>query len=437
MDALPGKPTSPSRRLVAGGLLTLLILLAYGTYTLNSVRRMRQVQADIVDQNRKAALQLIRIESDLNALALAMRDMLDNFDGYPLAAWSAQLDRIRENLDDAISVESRLATGRRDPQQTAYLQASFRQFWLSIDRMKATAAEGPPAAAQGIIRQTLQPQLEALSSLTARLLVQNNAEEQRAAERIAAIFAEIERNAYVFLAISLVLVVGVSAALIRSNRNLFDRLATLSNQRRELAQQLISTQESTLRSVSRDLHDEFGQILIALGAMLTRAQKRAPQEFVDQVQESKVLVQETLERVRALSQRLQPVILEEEGLGPTVEWHLLLFQRQTGIAVDYTAPDTAPTLPASRSIHIYRILQEALNNAARHARIAEITVRLSNDAAGLELCVEDHGIGLPANFVPSVGLTGMCERAELLGGTLSIGALTGPGTTIKLTVPHV
>ena len=72
--------TSPTARLLAGVLFTLLVIAAYAGYTLNSVRRMRQVQSDTIDQNRKAALQLIRIQSDLNALALAMRDMLDNLE---------------------------------------------------------------------------------------------------------------------------------------------------------------------------------------------------------------------------------------------------------------------------------------------------------------------------------------------------------------------
>jgi signal transduction histidine kinase len=423
---------SPTTRLAAGVVVTLVIILAYAGYTLNSVRRMREVQTEIVDQNRKAALQLIRIQSDLNSLALALRDMLDQTDGYPLTAWAPQLGRIRENLDDAIRVEAGLASGRRDPQQTAYLAAAFAQLWTTIDKMKALAETGPPAGVTAFIRGTLEPQLQALTSLTARLLVQNNAEEQRAAEQIAGIYGEIERNAYVFLAFSLVLVLVVSLALIRSNRILFERLGSLSNQRRELAQQLIATQESTLRTVSRDLHDEFGQILTAVGAMLSRAGRSAPEAFTEELQETKVVVQETLERVRALSQALQPVILEEQGLGPAVEWYLPVFERQTGIAVRYTKPATAPAMEAGRAIHVFRILQEALNNVARHAGVKEVAVELNS--APLRLRVADAGPGIAADATPGVGLAGMRERAEILGGTLRVE--TSGGTTITLEVPH-
>ncbi len=423
---------SPSTRLAAGVVVTLAIILAYAGYTLNSVRRMREVQTEIVDQNRKAALQLIRIQSDLNSMALALRDMMDQTDGYPLTAWAPQLSRIRENLDDAIRVEAALAAGRRDPQQAAYLAAAFAQLWTAVDKMKGMAETGPATAVTAFIRETLEPQLQALTSLTARLLVQNNAEEQRAAEQIADIYGEIERNAYIFLAFSLGLVLVVSLALIRSNRMLFERLANLSNQRRELAQQLIATQESTLRTVSRDLHDEFGQILTAVGAMLSRAGRSAPVAFTEELQETKVVVQETLEKVRALSQALQPVILEEQGLGPAVEWYLPVFERQTGIAVRYAGPAAAPAMEAGRAIHVFRILQEALNNVARHAGVKEVAVELGSEP--LRLVVADAGPGIAADATPGVGLAGMRERAEILGGTLRVES-TG-GTTITLEVPH-
>ncbi len=424
--------TSPSARLAAGVAVTLAIILAYAGYTLNSVNRMREVQTEIIDQNRKAALQLIRIQSDLNSLALALRDMIDQRDGYPLTAWAPQLDRIRENLDDAIRVEAELARGRRDPQQTAYLAAAFAQLWATVDKMKALAESGPAGTVTAFIRETVEPQQQALTALTARLLVQNNAEEQRAAEQIAVIYGEIERNAYVFLGISLALVLIVSLALIRSNRMLFERLASLSNQRRELAQQLIATQESTLRTVSRDLHDEFGQILTAVGAMLSRAGRSAPEAFTEELQETKVVVQETLEKVRALSQALQPVILEEQGLGPAVEWYLPVFERQTGIRVLYSRPAKAPAMEAGRAIHVFRILQEALNNVARHAGVKEVAVELGSEP--LRLRVADQGPGIAAGAAPGVGLAGMRERAEILGGTLRIE--TSGGTTITLEVPH-
>ena len=207
---------SPSTRLVAGVLLTLLVIGGYAGYTLHAVERVRQVQSGIIERNRKASLQLIRIQSDLNALALAMRDMLDNLDGYGLSAWASQLQRIRENLDDAIRVEAALVLGRRNPKQTAYLEASFQQFWRAVDAMLEEARAGKNNIAREELQKSLQPQQEALSALTARLLVENNAQEQEAGQQIALIYAEIDRNAYQFLGLAAVLVVLISMAITRS-----------------------------------------------------------------------------------------------------------------------------------------------------------------------------------------------------------------------------
>lgn len=427
---------SPTGRLLAGVLFTLVVIGAYAWYTLHSVQRVRQVQTDIIDQNRKASLQLIRIQSDLNALALAMRDMLDNLDGYPLSAWSGQLDRIRDNLDDAIRRESQLAGARRDAQQTAYLLSSFSQFWAAVEQMNKLAQRGEEKAARELVRQSLLPRQESLSALTARLLVMNNEAEERAAAEIREIYNGIEHNAYLFLALSLVSVLGVGFATIRSNRVLFDRVSELSDQRRELAQELIATQESTFRAVSRDLHDEFGQILTAVGAMLKRAGRLAPGEFQEQVREANEVVQESLEKIRGLSQSLQPVILDEQGLAAAVQWYVSVFERQTGIAVAYQGPAAdAPEMASAAAIHVFRILQEAMNNIARHARVDQARVSLAITPAALRLEVSDAGGGIPDDYKAGIGLAGMRERAALIGGSLEIGNVNPNGTRVVLTAP--
>ena len=275
---------SPTVRLIAGLLFTLLVISAYAGFTLRSVYRMREMQTSIVDRNRLASLQLIRIQNDLNSLALAMRDILDNPDRYPLLAWRAPLARARQNLDDAIARETALAPGRRTAQQTLFLTTSFADFWRASDRMFELAANAREAEALDVVRNTLQPRQEVLTSLVARLLVENNEQESRAGAQVREIYSQIERNAFVFLGFSIALIVLTSAGLIRSNRKVFSQISSLAEQRRELARQLISTQESTFRAISRDLHDEFGQILTALGAILRRADRHAPStEFRQQV----------------------------------------------------------------------------------------------------------------------------------------------------------
>jgi signal transduction histidine kinase len=184
------------------------------------------------------------------------------------------------------------------------------------------------------------------------------------------------------------------------------------------------------------LHDEFGQILTALGAMLKRAGRLAPGEFQEQVREANEVVQESLEKIRGLSQSLQPVILDEQGLAAAVQWYVSVFERQTGIAVAYQGPAAdAPEMASAAAIHVFRILQEAMNNIARHARVDQARVSLAITPAALRLEVSDAGGGIPDDYKAGIGLAGMRERAALIGGTLEIGNVNPNGTRVVLTAP--
>src|SRR5205807_127440 len=266
-----------------------------------------------------------------------MRDMLDNDEPYPLTAWSGQFQRIRVDLEDALRLEEQTSIAYRTPEQRQYLGNSVVQFWDASDRMFTLARDGKEPEARAQIRLSLMARQEALNTAVARLLVQNNESEQEAAVRANEIYDHVQQQVYVFLTATLTVILVTSLYLIRSNRELFARLEVLSGQRSELAQKLISTQESTLRYISRELHDEFGQILTAIGSMLRRAGSHAPEGSTlrADLQEVLVTVQTTLESVRTLSQALHPVMLDEAGLESTLDWYIPNVERQTGIAISY------------------------------------------------------------------------------------------------------
>src|SRR5207248_3838635 len=157
----------------------------------------------------------------------------------------------------------------RTPEQREYLARSVAQFWDAADRMFSVVEQQNASEARAQIL-SLQERQAALSNMVARLLVQNNESEEKAAAQISAIYVRVQRQVYWLLAATLTAILLTSLYLIRSNRLLFSQLAVLSEQRSDLAQKLISTQESTLRHISRELHHEFGQILTAIGVMLAR-----------------------------------------------------------------------------------------------------------------------------------------------------------------------
>ena len=266
---------SPTGRLLVGLAFTLAAVAVFSWYALRQIDGLKELQTSTVDRNRRDSLQLLRIQNDLNSIALAMRDMLDNDEPYPLEAWKGQFDRIRMDLADALRTEAQLAPARSAERQQ-YLANSLAQFWTSMDRMFALAREGRVKEARDLIRTSLEPQQAAIASAVARLLIENNETEEQAMLLIQDIYKRVQRNVYYFLAAMLVAILLTSLYLIHSNRSLFERLAVLSEQRSDLARQLITVQEGTLHSISRELHDEFGQILTAVGAMLRRAEKRLP-----------------------------------------------------------------------------------------------------------------------------------------------------------------
>ncbi len=429
---------TPTPGLLVGLVITLAAVVVYSGYVTVQIQRLRQLQTDLVDRNRKDSLQLVRVQNDLNSLGLAMRDMLDSEGPYPLTAWRSQLQRIRVDLEDGLRREDQLAVATRTPEQREYLANSLAQYWDAVDRMFALAKEGKENEARTQIRLSLQARQAALSTAVARLLVQNSESEEAAAARTREIYDRVQRQGYIFLAAILAAILLTGLFQIRSNRHLFTQLRNLSQQRSELAQTLISMQESTLLHISRELHDEFGQILTAMGSMLNRAGKHAPEgsELRSDLQEVAEVAQSALDKVRSLSQALHPVMLEESGLESTLDWYIPVVERQTGIGISYTKSGTPFPLDGRVGVHVYRILQEALNNVARHSGARQAWVRLSFRDKLLQMEVEDRGVGMNSKSSrQGIGVVAMRERAELLGGSIEFVKPEAGGTLVRLRVP--
>jgi signal transduction histidine kinase len=431
--------TSPTTGLLLGLVLTLAAVLVYSFYTRSQLSGLRQLQSQMVDRNRKDSLQLLRVQNDLNLLGLAMRDMLDAREPYPLTAWSAQFLRIREDLDAALKVEASVSPATRTEDQRQFLNQSVAQFWDAVDRMFELAGAGKEQEARDQIQRTLQARQAGLSAAVSRLLVQNNEGEEQAAQQIEQIYDGVQHQLYLLLGATLVAIVLTSLYLIRSNRQIFARIELLSEQRSELAQKLIHTQESTLHHISRELHDEFGQVLTAIGTLLGRAAKQVPDSspLHGELKEVREITQSTLNNIRSLSQALHPVLLEEAGLESTLDWYIPTVERQMGIALHYEKSGTPFAVESGAGVQVYRIVQEALNNVSRHAGVQEAWVRLMYKTDALVLEIEDHGKGMATQKNDrGIGLVAMRERAELISGRIEYLSANGKGTLVRMSAPR-
>lgn len=437
--------SSPTGRLIAGLAVTLGIVAAFCFYTLYQIAGLRQMQNETIERDRRDSLQLLRIQNDLSALGLAMRDMVTGDEPYPLYAWSAQFERIHKDMDDAIRLDGALSplAGAADQQP---FERGVAQFWISAGKLFALARDGKETQALDLVRNSLEAQQTALVSAVSRLLVENSETQQRTAARVGAIYDRVARQIYWLFAAALICIAATSLMLIQANRTVFHAMKALSDRRSALAQKLITVQEEMFRSISRELHDEFGQMLTAIGAMLGRAGKmHCPPQLTEELDEIRAVAQQALDKTRSLTQSLHPSILDDAGLEETVDWYLSLFEKQTGIHVALeksgqgNEPGAGRELEGDRLVHVYRVLQESLNNLAKHSRSRAARVRLHFLGDRLELEVEDRGIGLQPEDQQGerrgMGMIAMRERADLLGGKIEFLSPDGGGTLVRLTVP--
>lgn len=418
--------------------MTLAAVAGSAGYALWQIEGLRHLQDEVVDRNRRDSLQLLRIQNNLHSLALALRDMVERTEPYPLSAWEAQFVRIRLDLEDALRLERKLGAEGRKAEHQAQLDQSLAQFWISVDQMFARARAGKEEEARSLIRASLESQQTSLTSQVVQLLTLNNEAEKRAAQTIERIYEGAERNTYVLLAAIILFIAGTSTYLILANRRIFRQVAELSDQRSVLARKLINVQEEILHTVSRELHDEFGQILTAVGTLLRRAEQKGLAEdstFRREVQEVRGIVQEALDNTRTFSQALHPSILDDYGLDEALAWYVERFGKQVGLVIRYEKQGDAPRLDRQAAVHVYRIVQEALTNVSRHSEAGEAVVRLRCGQERLRVEVEDRGVGLRLSERRGLGVVAMKERADILQGTLRLEQPAEGGTRVVLEVP--
>jgi len=200
-----------------------------------------------------------------------------------------------------------------------------------------------------------------------------------------------------------------------------------------LSWRLVKVQEAERSALSRELHDEIGQLLTGLKLLI--ASTPAATSGGEQGSEMLQIVNELIGRVRDLSMDLRPPMLEEIGLIATLEWYFERYTARTRIQVLLEQDVLRTRFQDAIEIAAFRIIQEALTNVARHAAVDVVQVDLRVDPEGLRIVVEDQGQGFDPGTVRSAGITGMHERAHLVGGHLTLESSSGSGTRVVVVLP--
>jgi len=430
---------SPSLPLIVGLVVSLVTIAGMGWYTVREVRTLRDEQTAINERSRRDSLQLIRIQSNLATVATALRDMADRVEPYPVVYWRQTFDRLRADLDEAIALENTLAPAERPEAQQLRLRESVNRFWSALDQVFAQAGAGDEDGALARVRTSVGAQHLELVGLVSQFLVLNNRVQEEASQRNREVYERVVGEIVVLVAALLVLVALIGVYTIWANRRAFQEVARLSEQLRTLSWRMLRIQEDLQQSFSRELHDEFGQVFTAIGMLLGRVKRNLPADssLGADVEEVRGIAQQTLERIRVQSRLLHPTVLDDFGLEKAVEWYVEQFGRQHDIATHFEVAGPIGVVPPESTIHIYRIVQEALTNVSKHAGAKEAWVRLAQRNGRLALAIEDRGRGLPAGdaVARGVGLVSMRERAELMGGTFAIRSATPRGVIVDVEVP--
>jgi len=213
----------------------------------------------------------------------------------------------------------------------------------------------------------------------------------------------------------------------------FDQmLERLEQERRESARRALSAQEDERLRIARELHDEVGQALTAVLLQLDRAQAGIAGEPGERIREARETALATLEEVRAIARNLRPEALDDLGLAAALR-QLCVEAERTGVLVERGIA-SGVTLDRGAEVVVYRVAQEAVTNALRHAGAERIALTLKVDGAVTVLGVRDDGRGI-AHAVEGAGVRGMRERALLVGGTLDVADAPGGGTSVTLRLP--
>ncbi len=222
---------------------------------------------------------------------------------------------------------------------------------------------------------------------------------------------------------------------------LLDSIERDRERMRRLASQVIAAQDEERARVARELHDSVAQTLAALVLQLSAAQrKNEDPALTEQLDLVRSIAGEALEEVRLLSHTVHPRVLEDLGLPAALEWLARQTREAEGLGIEVRASAVPDTLPPVSAAALYRVAQEALRNAARHARARHVHIVLEPAGDGmLRLDLSDDGVGFDVAAAeerrPGMGLFSMRERVALVDGNMEIASMLGAGTRIRAQVP--
>ena len=427
-----------------GAMVLLLIVSAFEAYRIQ--RSASQQTAEIYHNHVKQDDVLYRFRRILFLGAIGGRDFLLNRQSNRSSVYKVQLQQWKADAGRTLDELDQLPSPKPASSQ---LRAKTQEFWETLALIAEWNSETSASRGFDFIQQEITPRRNATGDLV-RELTQAN---QEALKNSEAQFADSRRSATLRLLVmlGLCLVSGLAIAYLslaysenleRESMRQYEEVEQARRELEQLSARLLEIQEDERRRLSRELHDEIGQTLTALrieisqAHSLTRTDTPAVRE---RLESARALAEKTLSTVRNIALLLRPSMLDDLGLGPALQWQAEDFSSRTGVPCEYSDGGLHDVLSDACKTCVYRVVQEALHNAEKHASASNVRVSISQQPTVLTVAIEDNGCGFDTDATArrpgSLGILGMRERAALLGGALTIVSPPGQGTRVKLSLP--
>jgi signal transduction histidine kinase len=383
---------SKTRFLLTGSMAGLLLLTAVtGAAALAAFSR---IHAEETALRARSLANSRRLEQVRAAIYLSAADTQNP------AALEALRDQTLRNLDTP---------------ETSSLRGEVVAWFRLLELMNEMAARRPSAGVDAWFRQQIAQRRGAMLEIANSIAVALSLEWQSGQAQLDALYARFRWTLTLELALVFALGLMVSTVTVR-------RTVRLEAQAHRLSAQLLQAQEDERRAIARELHDEVGQ---ALSGILLEAATPA----------LRTRLENAVDSLRRIALSLRPSMLDDLGLVAALEWQAREVGNRTGLAIEVCADESAGDLPEGHRTCIFRVAQEALRNCARHSGAAQVRVALQRAGRGVTLAVEDNGKGFRTGRTRGLGLLGMEERVNQLGGSFRLRSEPGRGTTVFAELP--
>jgi signal transduction histidine kinase len=428
-----------------GGLLLIMALAGVDAFrVLQQFRRTdEQIRLRYLSQNHT----LNDIRSDVYVSGTYVRDYLLEPDAQSAEVYRTDLQDVRKHMEAALEFYRRQATPA-EAQHHSALGTELMAYWKVLDPIFQWSPAERRRSGYAFLRDEVFPRRQNMLAIADRIAAINDQQLSAGNDQVVSLLLRFQMRLLLTLLAALVLGIGMAwfstRRILRSEdqaRARYQEVADARGQLKDLSARLVQAQETERRALSRELHDEVGQslsaVLVELRNLSSGLGVRSPEQSLGHVETVKGLVESTVRVVRNMALLLRPSMLDDLGLIPALKWQARESAKQTSMDVSVATEFGSDDLPDEYKTCIYRVVQEALHNCARHSRANAVRIRVEQNSDRLLLVIQDDGQGFDTRQMKGLGLLGIQERVARLGGKCRVHSQPGSGTTLSVELPFV